>query len=85
MQGRAGQGRAGLEQGHASSPVRIVESNGVHHIPMALQCEQLLASTRVPNLARSVVAPCDEAGGRGGQGNHDRWLKKPVLTKTQTC
>lgn len=45
---------------HNLVPIRIVECDGVHHVFMSLQSQQLAASGSVPHLARPVVAACDE-------------------------
>ena len=47
-------------------PIGVVESDGIHHIPVALQHKQLFPRVGVPHLACSVIATCDEAG-RGGE------------------
>jgi len=39
---------------------RIVKCDGVNDVPMPFQCHELFTSLCPPNLARSVVASCDE-------------------------
>mmetsp|Transcript_11960 Transcript_11960/g.44456 ORF Transcript_11960/g.44456 Transcript_11960/m.44456 type:complete len:301 (-) Transcript_11960:16-918(-) len=45
---------------HDLVSIRVVEGDGVHHVPMALQGQQLVAGHGVPNLARPIIAPGDK-------------------------
>lgn len=40
--------------------VGVVERNGIHHVSVALEREQLISRYGVPDLAGAVVAACDE-------------------------
>lgn len=48
--------------------IRVIEGNGVHHIPMSLQSEQLVSSDGVPDLAGAVVTARDELVARLVEG-----------------
>lgn len=42
-------------------PIRVVECDGVHHVPVAIQGEKFPSRCSVPDFAGSVIASCDEA------------------------
>lgn len=42
-------------------PVRDVECDGIHHVPVAVQGEKFLSRFSVPDFTGSVIASCDKA------------------------
>lgn len=52
-------------------PIRVVECDGVHHVPVAVQGEKFPSRCGVPDFAGSVIAACDEAK-TGISINHKR-------------